>query len=344
VRAGAIGLSLLADPLDARIPLALEQGPLPLIELRRALGSPPQTTLRKHLQQLSEFGVLTRVQERGFPGAVEYQLGPSGPGLLEVVSVVTAWLKTSPAGPLAIGDTGAKSSIQAFVDGWSANVLRALAARPLSLTELDRLLTRINYPALQRRLSAMRLAGQVVPSRARPGGSTPYKVTRWLRQGVGPLAAAANWEHRWVPERGEALRRHDMEATFLLAVPLLDLPPDVDGSCRFEVEISEGAEPTFAGVVVVVERGHPVSCRADLRQSVEHSASGTAEAWMNALGGEGEREAAIRRTGAVADLLVTGLQRALACADGTDAAMCRQETRIGAPKKLSHTRNAGNWR
>ena len=318
MRAGAIGLSLLADPLDTEILFALEPGPCSLVDLRRTLGSPPQTTLRNHLRTLTECGVLSRIQQRAFPGAVGYELGPAGPGLLDAASVVSAWLATSPDGPLAIGDTGAKSAIHAFVDGWTSNIIRALAARPLSLTELDHLIKGFNYPALQRRLGAMRMAGQIVPSRAR-AGSTSYKVTRWVRQAIVPLAAAANWEHHWVPGKGEALRRYDIEATFLLALPLLELTPDVSGSCRLEVEIAEGTEQTVAGVVVVLEQGRPVSCRADLREPVENSASGSAGAWLAALGGSGGSDPGIRKDGVVADLIVSGLQRSLALAEASPA-------------------------
>jgi hypothetical protein len=45
-RAGAVALSLLSAPLNVHLLQALEDGSLPLIDLRRAVGSPPQRSMR----------------------------------------------------------------------------------------------------------------------------------------------------------------------------------------------------------------------------------------------------------------------------------------------------------
>jgi DNA-binding HxlR family transcriptional regulator len=310
VRAGAFGLSLISDLLDAAVLQALEQGPRPLIELRRALGSPPETTLRKHLKRLAHLGIVVRTQGKEFPAPVSYELSPSGRELIYTAQAVSTWLAAAPRGPLQIGTPAARNVIKALVDGWTTKILRALAARPLSLTELDRLLSGVNYPALERRLSAMRSAGQIVPGPGR-NGSTPYSVTKWLREAVRPLAAAANWEHRHGVENCPPLGRLDIETLFLLATPLLDLPTDLKGSCRLAVDLSNGRQQTCVGTVVTIERGRAVSCVSDLRAHATSSAVGPTNAWLNVLSGRGESNLEFDGDDGFGDAVVGGLPRAL---------------------------------
>ena len=52
-------------------------------------------------------------------------------------------------------------------------MMRALAARPLSLTELDSLISDLSYPALERRLSSMRIAGLVEAQPSQRGRRPP---------------------------------------------------------------------------------------------------------------------------------------------------------------------------
>ena len=283
VRAGAQALSMLAVPLNVHVLTALEEGPKPLIDLRRAVGSPPQTTMRGHLRALTEVGVLERHRRNDFPGPVDYRLARPGNELLAVAEILQRWLAASPEGPLPLGTVAAKSAIKALVDGWSSNIVRALAARPLSLTELNRLISGINYPSLERRLGAMRLAGQI---EARPGQSrgTPYAATDWLRQAIAPIAVAARWEREHAATKTSAIGRIDTEAVFLLAVPLLRLAGDLSGSCRLAVEVPNGGgDFNLAGVLVGVREGHIASCVSRLEGDAGAWASGSASAWLGAV-------------------------------------------------------------
>lgn len=308
MRAGAYGLSLLSDPLDVQVLKSLESGPLPLIDLRRAVGSPPQTTLRKHLKALTGLGVLVRTRQRQFPAAVTFELSPSGLELLGAATSLSTWLAAAPDGSLSLGDPAAKSAIKALVDAWTTKMLRALAAKPLSLTELDRLLAGVNYPALERRLGALRLAGLVEPAPARSGHS-PYRVTRWLREAVGPLVAGASWEREQTPGASKALGRLDVEAIFLLAVPLLQLPTTVDGSCRLAVDVSNGRQEALAGAVVTVDQGRPVACSSDLTDPASGTVEGPADAWLKALRSEDENGIEVDGDHALVDALMAGLRR-----------------------------------
>jgi DNA-binding HxlR family transcriptional regulator len=303
-------LSLLSDPLDVQILRAFEDGPLGLTDLRRAVGSPPETTLRKHLRAFTDLGVLARAQQRDFPAPVSYELGSSGLGLLEVAASVAIWLRTSPDGPISLGTPPAKSAIKALVDGWTTKMLRALAAKPFSLTELDRLISGVNYPALERRLSAMRLVGLVASDPTRRG-STPYRVTPWLREGMGVLVAAADWESRRQLEGCEPLAPIDAESIFLLAVPLVVLPSSSEGSGRLVVDFCGGGQRTLAGVVASIEGGCLVSCVCDLRSRIDSSAVGSPIAWLDALTGRDDSGVELGGDRGLADTLVTGLRRAL---------------------------------
>jgi DNA-binding HxlR family transcriptional regulator len=263
----------------------LEEEPLSLIDLRRAVGSPPQTTVRGHLKTLTALGVLQRRRAPEFPGAVDYELGEAGRALSEVAETLGAWLAGAPEGPLELGGRGARSAVKALVDGWSSSIIRALAARPLSLTELNRLISDLNYPSLERRLGAMRLAGQIEAQQGRSRG-TPYLVTDWLRRAVAPIAAAARWERRYAPAAASPIGRLDVEAGFLLAVPLLELGEGLSGVCRLAVEVASAngnREPALAGVLVGVREGKLASCVSKLQGPADGWASGTAAAWMQAL-------------------------------------------------------------
>lgn len=283
MRAGTHALNLLSVPLNVHVLKALEEEPTSLIDLRRAVGTPPQTTMRSHLRNLTQLGILERKRQPEFPGSVDYELARPGRALLEVADVLQAWLADSPQGPMSLGGVAAKSAIKALVEGWSSAIIRALTARPLSLTDLNRLISGLNYPSLERRLAAMRLAGQI---EAQPGKSraTPYAVTGWLRRSVAPLAAAARWERQHNPEQTKPIARMDIESAFLLAVPLAKLSTEATGTCLLAVEVRNGgSEPGLAGVQVGIKEGQVVSCLARLEGQTAASISGSASSWITAV-------------------------------------------------------------
>jgi DNA-binding HxlR family transcriptional regulator len=280
-RAGAAALSLLSAPLNIHLLKALGDGPLSLIDLRRAVGSPPQSTLRVYARHLVELGPLDRQRQASFPGTVEYGITESGRSLLEIGSILEQWLHESPSGPISLGSTASKSATKALVEGWSTNIIRALAAKPLSLTDLNRLIPRISYPSLERRLGALRLADLVEPYSA-AGRGTPYRATPWLRRSVVPLAAGTWWERRHLAEPPQ-IGRLDVEAAFLLAIPLVELPSELRGRCRLAVEIQGGSSPVFAGVVLSVEDGRVTSCSSRLEGEVDGWASASAGSWIRRM-------------------------------------------------------------
>ena len=78
----------------------------------------------------------------------------------------------SPDGPISLESGAAKGAVKALVDGWGSTMMGALAARPLSLTELESLISGLRYPALERWLSSMRIAGLVEAEPSTGAGTT----------------------------------------------------------------------------------------------------------------------------------------------------------------------------
>jgi len=280
-RSGAQTLLLLAAPLNLPILRALAEGPKRQVELRYETGYPAQTTLRAQLRRLAEIEAIEGQRRNRFPGMLEYELTANGRELLLVAVTLERWLEKAPGGPLPLGANAAKAAIKALAEGWSTTMLRAVAARPMSLTELDRVIGSLSYPSLERRLSALRLAG-LVESQAGNGRGTPYSPTGWLRHGMAPLIAAARWERRRRSRLTAPVGPIDVEATMLLALPLLSLPPELSGTCRMAAEVPN-ADRRLAGTIVEVEGGAVASCSTSMRGNPGAWALGSVPAWLSAM-------------------------------------------------------------
>jgi DNA-binding HxlR family transcriptional regulator len=310
LRAGERALSVLATPLNLMVLRALAERPMRLAELRQTTGLPAQTTLRGHIASLAEIGLVRKRPNRQVPYAVENELTPMGRELLEVAERLEAWLAEAPGGPISLEGGNAKGVIKAFVDGWGSTMMRGLAAGPMSLTELDRLIADLSYPALERRLASMRMAG-LIEARPSRGAGTPYGVTDWARRGVAPLAAASHCERVHMKRRAAPITQTDIEAAFMLATPLVGLAPTVAGACQLEVEAPASAVRQPAGVSVRVEGGRVVSCDSRLEPSPGAYAVGSTGMWFSAVK---EGTPTLLRFGGTRQLpegLVAGLHTAL---------------------------------
>ena len=293
MRTGERALSLLSTPLNVHILEALKDEERGLTELTRAVGLPPASTMRSYLRSLVETGVLARQREGGFPGGVSYALTPAGRGLLGVGEVLEQWLRGAPEMPIALGSTASKSATKALVDGWCANIVRALASRPMPLTKLDRLIPQVSYPTLERRLTAMRLVGLVEARRGELGGVAgalpldAHPVERRVGEIREPLcaalAAAAAWESLFFADA--PVDRIDVEAGLLLAVPLLELPPGITGACRLTVEMGSGSDREYAGVTLAVADSSIASCVTRLDDAADASISGSPADWCRSMTG-----------------------------------------------------------
>ncbi len=310
-RSGAQTLSLLAGTSNAFLLRALADGAKQQAELRRAAGSPAQTTLRAQLKRLADVGAVEKHRRNRFPGTLEYELTASGEKLLSVLDALERWLERAPDGALPIGSNAAKAATTALTEGWSTTMLRVLAAGPQSLTELDGIIASLSYPSLERRLAAMRLAG-LVDANPGNGRRTPYLVTTWLRAGVAPLLSAARWERRSLSRDTAPIGRLEAETAFLLAMPLVRAPAGTLGSCRLGVEISNGSKRRLVGVIVNLSGDVGAqSCTTNLAGHSDAWALGSATAWLSAMV-EGDADGLeLGGDSPLARVLISGLHEAL---------------------------------
>ncbi len=311
-RSGGYVLSLFSKVLHGLVLRALSAGPLRLAELRRKVGGPAQSTLRGNLDNLIGMGALEKRQSNGNGRAnmADNALTPVGREMLAVADAVEAWLARAPEGPAHLENEMGKATVKALVSGWDSTMLRALAVRPFSLTELDNIISAYSYPALERRLAAMRLTGFVKPVQGN-GGATPYAVADWLRQAMAPLLAAIRCERRHLTEVTAPLTRIDVETILLLGLPLVELDPTATGVSQLAVYGGDDSDWRSAGVRLSVESGRITSCTSKLEANAESWVRGSAADWLDALvcGASGQLEVSGNR--AVTLEIVDGLHRAL---------------------------------
>lgn len=325
MRAGAQTLTLLGTPRIVLMLQALADGPQGQLDLRRAAGSPAQSTLRGHLKALEQADAIAKHND-SLSGALRYQLTQPGNELLSVMPTVELWLSSAPAGPLALDSDPARAAIRGLVDSWLAEILAPLSERPLSLTELDKRLPDLSYPAIERRLETLRLAEQIRAGE-RSGSGTPYETTPWLRLGVAALVAAARWEHRNQIDGATPITRFDVESVLKIITPLLGLNPSSEGICQIAVRENtrDGKRRRFLGVIVLAQ-GNAVFGPVYPRRRPDAWASGTRDDWFAAvIDGEASR----LRTSGERQLIEAVLDRAhkVLFAQGPEARVILGEVR-----------------
>jgi DNA-binding HxlR family transcriptional regulator len=310
VRAGARALSLLATAPNPVVLEALAEGPSSLVELQGRAGA-PGSTLRARLKELADLELIVSRPGNGFRGAAaKYELTDAGRDLCVVAGALESWLMESPNAKRALGGGFPKAAIGALVEGWSSTLLRALAARPLSVADLDSLIAALNYPSLERRIAAMRNSGLVEACRSN-GRETPYAVTPWLRRGMAPVLAAIRWERRHLRHDVAPVAGLDVEAALLLAIPLVEVEPQFYGRCRLAVELPGNGSRPVAGVVVEVAEGGVRSCASRLNGDVDAWVSGPVGAVLRALTDGDDVSLERGGDGRLARALLGGLQSAL---------------------------------
>ncbi len=286
VRAGSRVLAIFENPLNTRILRAHAEGPHRLAELQEKIGWSAQTTVRVAVANLREAGALNKQTVGSSPYAVATELSPAGKEMLFVADVIEAWLALAPNGPIPLDGEEAKVAVKALAGGWSSNLMRVLANRPVTLTELDGLIPGVSYPALERRISWMRATGQIEPVE-KEGRGTPYVVTNWLRHAIGPLSAAGRCERRHMGSESAPITNVEVEASFLLAMPLAPLARHAEGTCMLAVQTDpvepEAESPGLAGVTVEIERGQVRSCAPEVSAEPTTWAVGSPASWLDVV-------------------------------------------------------------
>src|SRR6476659_371606 len=192
-------------------------------------------------------GILRAVLER--PLMLEegrlYKVSDGGREMLFVSFAIERWLSSAPDGPIEFECDAAEKAVEALAEGWSATVMHVLAREPLSLDRLHDAVDDLSRRKVKRHLVAMTAAGQV-EARTRADGET-------------------------------------VEAAFMLTMPLLELPRELSGSCRFGVNLADDGSAELTGVTVRVERGRVVSCTAGLDDEADAWGTATASDWLDTV-------------------------------------------------------------
>jgi hypothetical protein len=260
VRAGTLGLLMVASPAKRHILRELLDGPKSISEMHEEDGSP---------------AILGDVEDTAV------KITPTGKEMLFVSFVLERWLQASPLGPLELGSDEANDATAALACGWSTTLTHTLARGPLTFPEMHRAIA-LSYRALEDHVDAMEGSRLLV---RQPGGSggARFAVTDWLRAGIAPLTAAARLERVSTIEDAAPIDALDVGASFLLTLPRLELPGDLSGTCLLGVEVKGGSEPRLAGATARVDGGRVVSCSEELDEDADAWGTGSAADWLDTV-------------------------------------------------------------
>jgi hypothetical protein len=204
---------------------------------------------------------------------------PAGKEVPFVGLVLQQWLDHNPNGPIELGpDAG--PALWALLGGWSSTVVHAFASGPHTAAEACESIQVLDLETVEVQIEAMADAGLLEALPAKGQEEERFAATDWLRMAIAPLATAARMELRYPPGDTAPIAALDVQAAFQLTLPMLELPPDLVGSCSLAVELDEGVLNSPAGVTVRVDRGRVLSCETRLDEDADSWASATAPEWL----------------------------------------------------------------
>lgn len=229
-------------------------------------------------------GILQSVLERPLEvgHGREYRVSFGGREALFAGFVVERWLQSAPQGSLPFGSPEAEAAVAALADGWSATAVHALAREPHTFRELHSAVDGMGRRALKRLLAAMQEAGQVetLPD---GGGDTIYAANDWLRAAIAPLIASARTERRDPKEGMAPIDALDVEAGFLMSLPLIELPRELSGTCRLGLNLEEDESASLTGVTAHIEQGRVVSSTPGFGEKADAWAAASAGSWLDTV-------------------------------------------------------------
>lgn len=285
-RAGALTLLYLASPMERSVLLTLLAEATTGAQVLDDLEAPDLDDPATIAAIFNDSYLLEPADPDHPPGApigpdTMLQPTPAGREVPVVGTVLQHWLNGCPDGPVELGPE-AGPVLAPLLTGWCSMVTHALAAKPLTALETHDEIQVLDLDTVEARIESMEEAGQVeaLPG---PDGEPRYAVTEWLRMGIAPLAAAARMELRHPPGDTAAVAALDVEASFLLTLPLLELPANLSGSCSLAVELDEGVTGSPAGVTAQIEGGRVATCERRLDDDADAWATGSAGEWLDTL-------------------------------------------------------------
>jgi DNA-binding HxlR family transcriptional regulator len=187
-------------------------------------------------------------------------------------------------------------------------IVRDLVGGPRRFVELQRVLPGISTEQLRSRLNRMVADGLLTRQRYREvPPRVDYELTERARQLMPVVGALARWGFDWswsAPRQGEAV---DIGAVLRLAPGLLELPPGLKGRVECLVE-RPNAEVTLRRYMLRAGDGRVEISERDPEGDADARVRGSEEAWVRALGPDGELDALeVSGERRLAEALLTGL-------------------------------------
>lgn len=210
---------------------------------------------------------------------------PAGREVPYVGAVLANWLSRCPAGPLEHGEESGPH-VSALLSGWASMVIHALAGPPLTAAQVCEAVQVIDSNVVNARIDAMLLTDMLMETPGDdPAGELRVQATEWLRRAIAPLAVAARMELRFPPGDTAPVSALDVEAAFLLTLPLLKLSRKgkLSGTCSLAVELDEGVAGSPAGVTARIEGGRVVACEPGIDDDADTWASAGVGDWLDAV-------------------------------------------------------------
>jgi hypothetical protein len=204
---------------------------------------------------------------------------PAGREVPFVALSLQQWLDRHPGGPIELGEE-AGPVLWPLLSGWSSTVVHAFAAGPRTATEACEAIQVLDLDVVEAQIVSMENAGLLDALPCGEDEEERFAATEWLRLAIAPLAAAARMEARHPPGDTAPVAALDVEASFQLTLPLLELPASLSGSCSLAVELDEGVLHSPSGVTVQVEDGRVASCEARLDNDTDSWVSASAPDWL----------------------------------------------------------------
>ncbi len=308
-RAGGHALLLLADPASVSILRHLAPGPLENSDLFSRVEHVSRSTYFDRMRDLEALSLISRKRRADVPPIAECRLTDSGMRLLPVADLLEAWLAGSPQGPLRLGDAYAAAVIKVLAVAGGSTLLRWLAERPRSLPELAELVHGLGYRKLERIARDLVKAG-LAEQVAVGGRLSRYEVTPWAREAAGPLAAAIRWERYEIPRRSALVTSMEAEGGLLLALPLIEVSAEFNGTCALLVDADAPAAASLGGAIVRLIDGRPASWvpATDPGFNADAWARGPALAWLNAVSDASSPNLHLGGNTAMAEKVIDGLR------------------------------------
>lgn len=203
-----------------------------------------------------------------------------GEEFLFVAGTIERWLRRCPRGPLELGLAGARA-LAPMVCSWSAMLTHALAPGPLTLAELQRTLAVLDPEGIEHRLETMIDSGQAEALYG-SGRAPTFALTDWGREAISLIVAAVRYELRYPEDDVLAPDVFDAEAAFQMALPLIEAPTELHGTCRAGVRIP-GEEELVSGSTAQIEDGRLVASSPLLDRVPETWVTGTPLDWCETV-------------------------------------------------------------